>query len=427
MVAETADHKKAVFRRSIDCYARAAVDAMESSIAPSYSGHTSAGDRDWAGFRQRISNFHAIFDYAPDAFVIEDQFADGDKVATRMTARVRSRESGEAMTMIGINSAVIRRCSMSGPVLSSNIDLSSPEAQARAAHNRASARDLRDRVARTASGGDARSRERHVARGKSSPRDRVERSLDPGSPSSESSQLAAGGLYGDEVPGAGVITAIGRVSGRQCVIVANDATVKGGTYYPSTVKKHSRAQDIARQHEIGISGQPHDHAIGGQPAAVRGKQQRHDFASRISQRVPARAGSRDQARGFRQSAIDDEARITGEIECGRQAGQARKAGRPQPASRFLPREIGGDLVEFRVGHFDPREGRHVHQPVADHGLNVVGVKVGAVDQLGLVLAQPAAQHHRAGAFADMAESAFSSEQAAAAIGDEGFGAGGGGT
>ena len=87
---------------------------------------------------------------------------------------------------------------MSGPVLSSNIDLSSPEAQARAAHNRALARDLRDRVASAALGGDARSRERHVARGKLLPRERVERLLDPGSPLLELSQLAAGGLYGDE-------------------------------------------------------------------------------------------------------------------------------------------------------------------------------------------------------------------------------------
>ena len=139
---------------------------------------------------------------------------------------------------------------MTAPILSSNIDLSSPEAQARAAHNRALARDLRDRVASAALGGDARSRERHVARGKLLPRERVERLLDPGSPLLELSQLAAGGMYGDEVPGAGVITAIGRVSGRQCVIVANDATVKGGTYYPLTVRKHLRAQDIARQNRL---------------------------------------------------------------------------------------------------------------------------------------------------------------------------------
>lgn len=108
ITAETADSKKAVFRRLIDLYARADVDAMEALISPDYVGHTSAGDRIWADFRQSILNFHAIFDYAPDAFVVEDQFVDGDKVATRMTAHVRSRESGEPMTMIGINLAVIR-------------------------------------------------------------------------------------------------------------------------------------------------------------------------------------------------------------------------------------------------------------------------------------------------------------------------------
>ncbi|MBX9663138.1 nuclear transport factor 2 family protein [Novosphingobium sp.] len=108
MAAETAEDRKAVFRRLIDCYARADVDAMEPLIAPDYIGHTSAGDRNWAEFRQSILNFHAIFDYAPDAFIVEDQFVDGEKVATRMTAHVRSRESGEPMTMVGINLAVIR-------------------------------------------------------------------------------------------------------------------------------------------------------------------------------------------------------------------------------------------------------------------------------------------------------------------------------
>ncbi len=108
MAAETAEDKMAVFRRLIDCYARADVDTMEALIAPGYAGHTSVGDRDWAGFRQSILNFHAIFDYGPDAFIIEDQFVDGDKVATRMTAHVRSRETGEAMAMIGINLAVVR-------------------------------------------------------------------------------------------------------------------------------------------------------------------------------------------------------------------------------------------------------------------------------------------------------------------------------
>ncbi|KUR70402.1 methylcrotonoyl-CoA carboxylase [Novosphingobium fuchskuhlense] len=139
---------------------------------------------------------------------------------------------------------------MSAPILSTNLDLSSPEAQARAAHNRALAAELRARVAKVALGGDEKSRARHVARGKLLPRDRVERLLDPGSPFLELGQLAANGMYGDEVPGAGIITGIGRVSGRQCMIFANDATVKGGTYFPMTVKKHIRAQDIARENRL---------------------------------------------------------------------------------------------------------------------------------------------------------------------------------
>ncbi|MDF8333656.1 carboxyl transferase domain-containing protein [Novosphingobium cyanobacteriorum] len=139
---------------------------------------------------------------------------------------------------------------MTAPVLTSNLDLSSPQAQARAAHNRALADELRARVAQAALGGDARSRERHVSRGKLLPRDRVERLLDPGSPFLEIGQLAANGMYGDEVPGAGIIAGVGRVSGRQCMIFANDATVKGGTYFPMTVKKHLRAQEIAAENRL---------------------------------------------------------------------------------------------------------------------------------------------------------------------------------
>ncbi|MYL98852.1 methylcrotonoyl-CoA carboxylase [Novosphingobium sp. FGD1] len=139
---------------------------------------------------------------------------------------------------------------MSAPVLQSNVDLDSPVARARDAHNRALAVELRERVARTALGGDERSRERHLARGKLLPRDRVERLLDAGSPFLEIGQLAANGLYGDEVPGAGLIAGIGRVSGRQCMIFANDATVKGGTYFPMTVKKHIRAQEIAEANRL---------------------------------------------------------------------------------------------------------------------------------------------------------------------------------
>ena len=107
--------------------------------------------------------------------------------------------------------------------------------------------ELNARLEAAARGGNERARERHVSRGKLLPRDRVDRLLDPGSPFLELSALAATGMYGDESPGAGIITGIGRVSDRECVIVANDATVKGGTYYPVTVKKHLRAQEIALQ------------------------------------------------------------------------------------------------------------------------------------------------------------------------------------
>jgi len=139
---------------------------------------------------------------------------------------------------------------MSAPVLQTQINLDSPEAKARDAHNRALASELRARVAVAALGGDERSRERHLSRGKLLPRDRVERLLDAGSAFLEIGQLAANGLYGDEVPGAGLIAGIGRVSGRQCMIFANDATVKGGTYFPLTVKKHIRAQEIAAANRL---------------------------------------------------------------------------------------------------------------------------------------------------------------------------------
>jgi 3-methylcrotonyl-CoA carboxylase beta subunit len=139
---------------------------------------------------------------------------------------------------------------MSAPRLDSKIDLSSPEAVARAAHNRALADRLRADVAKAALGGTDKARDRHTARGKLLPRDRVERLLDPGSPFLEIGQLAANDLYDGEVPGAGIIAGIGRVSGRQVMIVCNDATVKGGTYYPLAVKKHLRAQEIAEANRL---------------------------------------------------------------------------------------------------------------------------------------------------------------------------------
>ena len=139
---------------------------------------------------------------------------------------------------------------MTAPVLTSNLSPDSEGFRANAAHNRALIDRLRSAVATAALGGNAKSRERHTSRGKLLPRDRVERLLDPGSPLLEIGQLAANGLYDGDIPGAGMIAGIGRVSGRQCMIVCNDATVKGGTYYPLTVKKHLRAQEIAQENRL---------------------------------------------------------------------------------------------------------------------------------------------------------------------------------
>ena len=136
------------------------------------------------------------------------------------------------------------------PKLDSAVDPRSAGFRANAAAMRALLDDLRRQTQRAAEGGGARSRERHLARGKLLPRDRVQMLTDPGSPFLELSPLAANGMYGGESPGAGLITGIGRVSGRECLVVANDATVKGGTYYPVSVKKHLRAQEIAWQNRL---------------------------------------------------------------------------------------------------------------------------------------------------------------------------------
>ncbi|MFC5342506.1 carboxyl transferase domain-containing protein [Brevundimonas staleyi] len=136
------------------------------------------------------------------------------------------------------------------PKLTSSIDPQSPSFKALHAHNTALNAELRERVAKAGRGGSDASRDRHVSRGKLLPRDRVERLLDPGSPFLEVGQLAANGMYGDEAPGAGMICGVGRVSGREVMIVANDPTVKGGAYFPMTVKKHLRAQEIAEQNNL---------------------------------------------------------------------------------------------------------------------------------------------------------------------------------
>ena len=139
---------------------------------------------------------------------------------------------------------------MSAPILSTSVNTESEAFRKNAAHNIALRDELYEKVAETAKGGPEKSRERHVGRGKLLPRDRVERLLDPGSPFLEVGQLAANGMYNDESPGASLITGIGRVSGRQCMIVCNDATVKGGTFYPMTTKKQLRAQEIAQANRL---------------------------------------------------------------------------------------------------------------------------------------------------------------------------------
>ncbi|MCS3759509.1 carboxyl transferase domain-containing protein [Bradyrhizobium centrosematis] len=134
--------------------------------------------------------------------------------------------------------------------LHSSIDTSSSDFARNAEAMRGLVADLREKLAQVAGGGGEASRNRHTSRGKMLARQRVDLLVDPGTAFMELSPLAAYGLYGGDVHSASVVTGVGRIAGRECVIVANDATIKGGTYYPMTVKKHLRAQDIARQNNL---------------------------------------------------------------------------------------------------------------------------------------------------------------------------------
>ncbi|KAB1451753.1 carboxyl transferase domain-containing protein [Bordetella bronchiseptica] len=136
------------------------------------------------------------------------------------------------------------------PIIESRVDTRSQDYADNARAMQAQLDDLNQKLARTAQGGSETARAKHVGRGKLLPRERVEQLVDPGSPFLELSPMAAHGMYGDEAPGAGMITGVGRIAGTECVIVCNDATVKGGTYYPMTVKKHLRAQEIAAQNRL---------------------------------------------------------------------------------------------------------------------------------------------------------------------------------
>jgi len=136
------------------------------------------------------------------------------------------------------------------PRLDSHVNRKDADFVARDELHRQLAADLREKLEKTALGGPEKSREKHEGRGKLLPRERVRTLLDPGSPFLEVAPLAANGMYEDAAPGAGVIAGVGRVNGVECMVVANDATVKGGTYYPITVKKHLRAQEIALENHL---------------------------------------------------------------------------------------------------------------------------------------------------------------------------------
>src|ERR1700761_196358 len=136
------------------------------------------------------------------------------------------------------------------PVIPTALDPRSDSFRANEQAMRGLVADLRDKSAAIALGGDEASRRRHEGRGKLLPRERIRLLLDPGSPFLELSAFAAYQMYDGGVPAAGIVTGIGRISGRECVVVANDATVKGGTYFPMTVKKHLRAQEIARENRL---------------------------------------------------------------------------------------------------------------------------------------------------------------------------------
>src|SRR5215469_3480611 len=137
-----------------------------------------------------------------------------------------------------------------GTPLKTAIDRNGDAFRANAAAMRALVEDLQQKLATIAQGGGDAARQRHLSRGKLLPRERINTLIDPATPFLEFSPLAGHGLNDEEVPAGGLITGIGPVMGRECVIVANDATVKGGTYYPITVKKHLRAQEIARQNHL---------------------------------------------------------------------------------------------------------------------------------------------------------------------------------
>jgi 3-methylcrotonyl-CoA carboxylase beta subunit len=166
----------------------------------------------------------------------------------RRAARGLHGSAGPAVAGAGRSAA--EREGLRVPIIETAADLASQDAQANRAAWATLRAELEARRAEAAAGGPERARARHLARGKLLPRDRVLRLIDPGAPFLEIGQLAANGLYGGDIHAAGLIAGVGRVAGREVMIVCNDATIKGGTYYPLTVKKHLRAQEIARENRL---------------------------------------------------------------------------------------------------------------------------------------------------------------------------------
>ncbi|MBV8881969.1 MAG: acyl-CoA carboxylase subunit beta, partial [Planctomycetaceae bacterium] len=132
----------------------------------------------------------------------------------------------------------------------SRIDPASPEFRSNSEHHRNLAQQLRERLAVARRGGPEAAVATQRKRGKMLPRERIDKLIDPGSPFLELSPLAAWGLHDDEVPSAGIVTGVGRISGQECVVVANDSTVKGGTYFPETIRKHLRAQEVGLENRL---------------------------------------------------------------------------------------------------------------------------------------------------------------------------------
>src|SRR6478672_11749702 len=177
-------------------------------------------------------------------FCVSSVRGSADRIQRRM------KEADAVMAVDRLMQNTVRTAVSEAPSLRSSVNSGSDQFARNAESHRSLIADLNSKLALARLGGPERSRARHVDRGKLLPRDRVDSLVDPSSPFLELSPLAATGMYGDEAPAAGIITGIGRVMGRECVIVANDATVKGGTYYPMTVKKHVRAQEIARENRL---------------------------------------------------------------------------------------------------------------------------------------------------------------------------------